>query len=118
MFDNNCPNSVNAASKRWNDHGKEGLCRVVQDIKDFIAKQQHDVSKDFSGMSGPYEVKPQYKDHLSWEYWSLEFLESQVELDRVSALPIQVSHENGPSLDKMDKLKEKCTSNHVEAMKT
>lgn len=118
MFDNNCPESMNAALKRWNDHGKEDIFRVVQDIKDFIAKQQHDVSKAFTGMSGPYEVKPEYKDHLSKEYWSLEFSERQAELDRVSTIPLQVSNENEPSLDKMDKLKENFTNNHVEAMKT
>ena len=47
-----------------------------------------------------------------------DHMETSLKLDRVSALPLQVSHENGPSLDKMDKLKETFTSNHVEAMKT
>lgn len=108
---------MNAALKRWNENAKSDISQVVEDIKDFVKKQQHDIRKAFTEMSGPYEVKHTYKNQLSTDFWSLSPKERQSELKRISNLPLRVERTQNPDLAHMNMLKGKFPENQVEAMK-
>ena len=119
MFDNNCPESMNAALKKWSEEGKASIAQVVTNIKDFMKKQQHDIKKAFTGISGPYALKDEYSDAKLSEFWSPPISERTLFLKKVSTLPLKV-HNNEPQrsvVDDIDKLNTVFEKSHVAAIK-
>lgn len=48
MFDNNCPESMNASLKTWMENKRKDVSQVVNDIQGFVMKQHHDIGKAFT----------------------------------------------------------------------
>lgn len=62
MFDNNCPESMNASLKTWMENKRKDVSQVVNDIQGFVMKQHHDIGKAFTEISGPYVLKDEYNN--------------------------------------------------------
>ena len=110
---------MNAALKKWSEEGKASIAQVVTNIKDFMKKQQHDIKKAFTGISGPYALKDEYSDAKLSEFWPLPISERTLFLKKVSTLPLKV-HNNEPQrsvVDDIDKLNTAFEESHVAAIK-
>ena len=72
MFDNNCPESMNASLKTWMENRRKDVSQVVNDIQGFVMKQHHDIGKAFTEMSGPYVLKDEYNNaKMPPNFWAL-----------------------------------------------
>ena len=120
MFENNCPEAMNASLKSWMENKKGYISQVVTDIRGFVTKQRHDVGKAFTEMSGPYTLKDEYKDaKMPPDFWTLEPSKRKLLLDKVSAVPMKVVDDiaGEPLKTKLQKLNAKFPDDQVTALK-
>ena len=90
MFDNNAPETMNAALKIWLEGKGKDFSQVVSVIRGFVMKQRHDIGKAFSEMSGPYVLKEEYKDaRLPTNFWSLKASTRKQLLAKVTDVPMK-----------------------------
>ena len=96
------------------------IAQVVGDIKELMIKQQHDMKKAFTGMSGPYVLKDEYcSAKVLQEFWCLPISKRTQVLEKMSTLQMK-----GPNGDQqrsefknIDKLISIFDKPHVDAIK-
>lgn len=122
MFDNNCPEAMNASLKTWMESKRRDVSQVVNDIRGFVMKQRHDVGKAFTEMSGPYVLKDEYNDaKMPPNVWALSPSTRRQLLNNVSAVPMKpLDNDEVPSdslTTELQRLTEKFPDNQVDALK-
>ena len=119
MFDNNCPETMNASLKTWMENKRRDVAQVVTDIRGFISKQRHDIGKAFTDMAGPYKVKEEYKDaKMPPDFWTLDPPTRKQLLENVSALPMKTLEASQTLSKEFQKLAAKFSDDQVSAMKS
>ena len=63
--------SVNAVIKRWNNFQPTDAAAFLGDIKQCIDNQITNIQKAFFDLPGPYVVRPEFQQHIVYDYHQL-----------------------------------------------